>query len=100
MLLIQKYSANSTFECFLFSGFCPTMAESFSLLLLSGILLSSLLLVTVSQQGSRSVKAGKKPNFIIILADDIGWGDLDANKPEERTNNTPNLNLMTQQGLR
>lgn len=73
------------------------MAESFSLLLLSGILLSSLLLVTVSQQGSRSVK---KPNFIIILADDIGWGDLDANKPEERTNNTPNLNLMTQQGLR
>uniref|UniRef100_A0AAV2LFU8 Sulfatase N-terminal domain-containing protein n=1 Tax=Knipowitschia caucasica TaxID=637954 RepID=A0AAV2LFU8_KNICA len=43
----------------------------------------------------------KKPNFIIILADDIGWGDLDANlNPEVRKNNTPNLNWMAQQGLR
>ncbi|RVE59407.1 hypothetical protein OJAV_G00188330 [Oryzias javanicus] len=42
----------------------------------------------------------KKPNFIVILADDIGWGDLDANQPERRSNNTPNLNLMAEQGLR
>uniref|UniRef100_A0A8P4GEH6 Arylsulfatase G n=1 Tax=Dicentrarchus labrax TaxID=13489 RepID=A0A8P4GEH6_DICLA len=41
-----------------------------------------------------------KPNFIIILADDIGWGDLDVNQPEEKTNNTPYLNLMAEQGLR
>uniref|UniRef100_A0A1A7XLP3 Arylsulfatase G n=1 Tax=Iconisemion striatum TaxID=60296 RepID=A0A1A7XLP3_9TELE len=44
--------------------------------------------------------ARTKPNFIIILADDIGWGDLDVNQPEKKTNNTPNLNLMAQQGLR
>lgn len=51
------------------------------------------MLLTVSNQA-------KKPNFIIILADDIGWGDLDANQPERKSNNTPNLNLMAEQGLR
>uniref|UniRef100_A0A1A8RCS9 Arylsulfatase G n=1 Tax=Nothobranchius rachovii TaxID=451742 RepID=A0A1A8RCS9_9TELE len=30
----------------------------------------------------------------------MGWGDLDVNQPEKKTNNTPNLNLMAQQGLR
>lgn len=74
------------------------MAES--LLLLSGMLLCGLLLHTVSQRGSGVDELGKKPNFIIILADDIGWGDLDANQPGEKANNTPYLNLMAQQGLR
>ncbi|CAK6964076.1 arylsulfatase G [Scomber scombrus] len=73
------------------------MAEGFTLLL-SGMLLCGLLLHMVSQHGVD--KLSKKPNFIIILADDIGWGDLDANQPEERANNTPHLNLMAQQGLR
>lgn len=74
------------------------MAEVFSTMFLSGMLLCVLLVHSVLQnRGSFT----KKPNFIIILADDIGWADLDANlKPEERTNNTPYLNLMAQQGLR
>ncbi|XP_051925654.1 arylsulfatase G-like [Hippocampus zosterae] len=42
----------------------------------------------------------KMPNFILILADDIGWGDLDVNHPEQKAKNTPNLNLMAEQGLR
>ncbi|KAK1162245.1 hypothetical protein AOXY_G18599 [Acipenser oxyrinchus oxyrinchus] len=40
----------------------------------------------------------QKPNVIIILADDIGWGDLGQNWP--RTSETPNLDLMAQQGMR
>ncbi|RXM33823.1 Arylsulfatase G [Acipenser ruthenus] len=40
----------------------------------------------------------QKPNVIVILADDIGWGDLGQNWP--RTSETPNLDLMAQQGMR
>ncbi|XP_047464114.1 arylsulfatase G [Mugil cephalus] len=69
-------------------------------LLLSGMLLFGMLLHTLSQHEARVDKLNRKPNFIIILADDIGWGDLDANQPEEKANNTPNLNLMALQGLR
>ncbi|XP_029954539.1 arylsulfatase G [Salarias fasciatus] len=61
---------------------------------------SVLLLHTLSQHGARVSEIRTKPNFIIILADDIGWGDLDDNRPHKTTNNTPNLHLMAQQGLR
>lgn len=71
------------------------MVRPVSQLLQTVMLLSGLMIYTVSQRG-----AEKKPNFIIILADDIGWGDLDVNQPEKYTNNTPNLNQMAQQGLR
>uniref|UniRef100_A0A3B3XYF1 Sulfatase N-terminal domain-containing protein n=1 Tax=Poecilia mexicana TaxID=48701 RepID=A0A3B3XYF1_9TELE len=71
------------------------MAQPAFQLLLTVTLLSGLVIYTVSQRG-----AEKKPNFIIVLADDIGWGDLDVNQPEKHTNNTPNLNQMAQQGLR
>ncbi|KAM5125363.1 LOW QUALITY PROTEIN: arylsulfatase G [Mantella aurantiaca] len=40
----------------------------------------------------------KKPNIIIILADDMGWGDLSANMADEET--TPNLERMASKGLR
>nr|XP_020462007.1 arylsulfatase G [Monopterus albus]XP_020462008.1 arylsulfatase G [Monopterus albus] len=76
------------------------MAEALTLFVLSGMLLCGLLLCTVSQHGASVEKPRKRPNFIIILADDIGWDDLDANKPGEKANNTPNLNLMAKQGLR
>ncbi|XP_072846889.2 arylsulfatase G isoform X3 [Pogona vitticeps] len=42
--------------------------------------------------------AYKKPNFIIILADDIGWGDLGANW--NLRNDTPNLDKMAMEGMR
>ncbi|KAI4807294.1 hypothetical protein KUCAC02_027115 [Chaenocephalus aceratus] len=71
------------------------MAVGFTLFLLSGMLMCGLLLHKVSQHGG-----SKKPNFIVILADDIGWGDLDANQPDEKRNNTPHLNLMAEQGQR
>nr|XP_051681840.1 arylsulfatase G isoform X1 [Oryctolagus cuniculus]XP_051681841.1 arylsulfatase G isoform X1 [Oryctolagus cuniculus] len=40
----------------------------------------------------------RKPNFVIILADDMGWGDLGANWAE--TKDTANLDEMASQGMR
>ncbi|KAK9530595.1 hypothetical protein VZT92_012086 [Zoarces viviparus] len=76
------------------------MVAGFTPFLLPGMLMCGLLLHTVSRHGASVKKPSEKPNFIIILADDIGWGDLDANQPEEKANNTPHLNLMAEQGLR
>nr|XP_046233545.1 arylsulfatase G [Scatophagus argus] len=76
------------------------MVVSFSSFLLSGMLICGLLLHMVSQHGANVDQSSQKPNFIVILADDIGWGDLDANQPDEKANNTPYLNLMAEQGLR
>ncbi|XP_006886461.1 PREDICTED: arylsulfatase G [Elephantulus edwardii] len=41
---------------------------------------------------------GQKPNFVVILADDMGWGDLGANWAE--TKDTTNLDKMAMQGMR
>ena len=70
------------------------------MLLLSGTILSLLLLLTGSQHGGRAGPRERKPNFIIILADDIGWGDLGANMEGVRKTQTPNLDLMAEQGMR
>ncbi|XP_050764299.1 arylsulfatase G [Gymnogyps californianus] len=39
-----------------------------------------------------------QPNFIVILADDVGWGDLGANWAE--TKETPHLDELAAQGMR
>jgi len=70
------------------------MVAGFTPWLLSGMLMCGLLLHTGYRRGASVNTPSKKPNFIIILADDIGWGDLDAH------NNTPYLTLMAEQGLR
>ncbi|XP_023986085.1 arylsulfatase G isoform X2 [Physeter macrocephalus] len=43
-------------------------------------------------------KRDQKPNFVIILADDMGWGDLGANWAE--TKDTANLDKMAAEGMR
>lgn len=75
------------------------MAEGFIPFLLSGMVMCGLLL-RMSEHKANVDKPRRKPNFIVILADDIGWGDLDANQPEGKANNTPYLSLMAEQGLR
>ncbi|MBN2325885.1 MAG: sulfatase-like hydrolase/transferase [Candidatus Omnitrophica bacterium] len=42
--------------------------------------------------------AGTKPNFVLIVADDLGYGDIGCYG--NRINRTPNLDLMSQEGLR
>ncbi|KAG8445940.1 hypothetical protein GDO86_013707 [Hymenochirus boettgeri] len=41
----------------------------------------------------------EKPNFIVILADDMGWGDLGVNQPA-LASHTPNLDAMATDGVR
>lgn len=77
------------------------MAGSVFLLLLAGTLLCGLLFHTVSQNEAGDRTRSRRPNFIIILADDIGWGDLGANQQVgQRSSQTPHLDLMAQQGMR
>ena len=69
-------------------------------LLLTGVLVSGILLHKANQNTAYVSTPSERPNFIIILADDIGWGDLGANQPGQRANNTPNIDLLALQGLR
>lgn len=39
-----------------------------------------------------------RPNIVIIMADDMGWGDTGANWPE--TVDTPNIDSLAREGLR
>jgi arylsulfatase A len=41
-----------------------------------------------------------KPNFVIILADDLGFGDMHANNPERCKIATPNMDQLAAEGMR
>lgn len=75
------------------------MADGLTSVFLLGMMMCGLLL-HISKNEADFNKYSRKPNFIIILADDIGWADLGANIPEGKQNNTPHLNLMAEEGLR
>ena len=47
---------------------------------------------------TRAAKAAERPNFVVILADDLGWGDLACY--ESAKIKTPNLDRLAQQGTR
>ena len=42
---------------------------------------------------------GKNPNVVIILADDLGYGDCEPFNPDSRIS-TPNLNQLAREGIR
>jgi hypothetical protein len=44
--------------------------------------------------------AGSKPNIIIILADDLGYGDVKCYNPERGKIPTPNIDKLASQGMR
>ncbi|KAJ3608286.1 hypothetical protein NHX12_025335 [Muraenolepis orangiensis] len=79
------------------------MAEGVTMLLLTGVLLcGGVLLHTVSWRGAgmKLATPAGRPNFIVLLADDMGWGDLGANQPTQGASHTPNLDLLALQGMR
>ncbi len=43
--------------------------------------------------------AAEKPNLLVILADDLGWGDVSGNHPESKIA-TPNLDRIASEGMR
>ncbi|MCX6905060.1 MAG: sulfatase-like hydrolase/transferase [Verrucomicrobia bacterium] len=42
----------------------------------------------------------RKPNFLIILADDLGYGDVQCYNPQRGRISTPNLDRLAAQGMR
>ncbi|XP_010946937.1 arylsulfatase G isoform X1 [Camelus ferus] len=73
------------------------MAWLFLKVLLVGVSFLGCLYPLVDFCFSRDTK-GQRPNFVIILADDVGWGDLGANWAE--TKDTDNLDKMAAEGMR
>ena len=61
---------------------------------LKTISVSSLALGGLSAAGSKN-----RPNIVIILADDLGYGDVGCNNPESKIL-TPNIDRIAKEGLR
>ena len=57
-----------------------------------------ILLCVIFATGSVGIKAQNQPNIIVILADDLGYGDLGSYGCEDIK--TPNLDKMGDEGIR
>ena len=62
------------------------------LTILSAVLLSPLATLHAAEPG--------KPNILVILADDLGYGDVQCNNPERGKILTPNIDRLAAQGMR
>jgi arylsulfatase A len=56
-----------------------------------------LLLTFVIPQSS---SAAERPNILVILADDLGYGDVQCNNPQRGKISTPNIDKLAAQGVR
>lgn len=74
------------------------MEAFFFMIIITAALISGFIYCNIGFNEAQVDSHVGKPNFIIILADDIGWGDLGANWP--LTKETPNLDKMVQGGMR
>ena len=61
--------------------------------LLHSLLGGALTLVTTA------LAAAEKPNGVMVLADDLGWGDPQSYNPESKIP-TPNIERLASQGIR
>lgn len=64
----------------------------------SGIIIALTAASSIIDSCKYERKESKNPNIIIILADDLGHGDVEALNPESRIP-TPNLNKLAREGL-
>jgi len=67
------------------------------LLLTDGLGLGAL---TMSQPAAGAKPAGAKPNIVIILADDLGWGSVGCYGADPKLVRTPNIDRLAQEGRR
>lgn len=60
------------------------------------------LFLTLSMGFAPAIAAEQKPNIILVLVDDMGWGDLGLNQPKEHADTprieTPTLDRLATQG--
>lgn len=63
------------------------------------LLYSCLLLFGCSSQPKSSKAKSEQPNILVILADDLGYGDLQCYNPDSQVK-TPNLDRLSQEGIR
>lgn len=62
-------------------------------------ILITLLLATISWPGAQAKGSqDRPPNIIVIMADDLGWGDIGANGA--KLIKTPNIDRLAAQGIR
>jgi arylsulfatase A-like enzyme len=47
-----------------------------------------------------ALAAAERPNFLVILADDLGYGDMQANNPKRGKIPTPHMDALAAQGMR
>ena len=66
--------------------------------LLTLVLLSSAVGASTSAMAQKTGKQAGNPNVIIILADDLGYGDLECYGAKNV--HTPNINRLAQSGIR
>lgn len=62
------------------------------------IILFAFSLYASSTHSAQAVE-GKRPNIIVILADDLGWGDVSCNHPEGKIR-TPAIDALASEGMR
>src|SRR5690606_21186185 len=58
-----------------------------------------LIVVLAGAFGGMLLAAAEKPNLLVILADDLGWGDVGCNHPGSKIA-TPNIDRIAREGMR
>ncbi len=65
---------------------------------LNKVLFIGILSICLGFPGCQPKKSSEQPNFILLFADDMGYGDLSSNgHPSIKT---PNLDRMTEEGMK
>ncbi|MBM3971122.1 MAG: arylsulfatase [Planctomycetes bacterium] len=61
---------------------------------------ASLAVVFIFGAQAFAAPEGKGPHILVILADDLGYGDVQCNNPERGKISTPNIDRLATQGMR